>query len=153
MQDKQKYEEALKTVKKFEKRQANLKMLNKELGFLLDKEFTQFKFNMNKKRGTLRFAGVLNNGELVMTESSTKKLDVFEPVIGKLICVHKALDKDFSFLEGHIERKYSDLDIDLISDGEVRVTKNPLHNHKYKPIQATSFIAADLVIKADRIVK
>lgn len=108
------YKNALEKVKKYEERQKELKGLNKKLGKLLT-QFDDFKFIVNDNRnqdrydsdsnGNVVFSGIKYSGKLELTQAICKSDNEFEAVIGKLICVHKALGEDFKYLEKYIETK------------------------------------------------
>lgn len=94
--NKNSYESALKTVKAFEKRQADLNKLDRDLGHKL-KQFSQFKFKVNKRDNEIIFTGVMKNGnKLVLGQSKCKLSDKFEPSIGKMLAVQKSLHEDVS---------------------------------------------------------
>lgn len=103
---KERYEEALEVVKKYEKRQADLSKLNKDLGFHLQR-FDNVKFEINRGKKEVTFAGVTKDGNLKLTKSKARSGDKFEETIGKLICVLRALSQDTSHLEKYIEQDYS----------------------------------------------
>lgn len=94
--NKNSYESALKTVKAFEKRQADLNKLDRDLGHKL-KQFSQFKFKVDKKNTEVIFSGVLKNGnKLVLGKSKCKMSDRFEVGIGKMLAVQNSLHEDKS---------------------------------------------------------
>lgn len=119
---KQQYEEAMKTVNKYEKRQADLDKLNKDLGECL-KNFADFKFDVDDENEVITFTGtqdcendVMPNTifkyrfaqphvELKLTKAKTHPKDKFEPMIGKLICVKKALGESYKYIERYVEEE------------------------------------------------
>lgn len=102
--NKEQYESALKAVEKYEKRQKELTELNKELGYCLSAYFKEFKFDVNKKKGEVIFAGVGKDNRLKLSKAICSDGDAFEEVIGKLIAVKRALDEDVECLEKYIEK-------------------------------------------------
>lgn len=137
---KQEYEIAIEKVKQYEKRQKELKMLNKRLGEHLE-IFTDFKFIVDRDSGTVFFAGNLFTGSLEESSikisddgvvfknpgtnlvSSTSKAmpnNVFEEIIGKLICVLKAKGMDYKWIYNYIEEKenfYGSISANSIKNG------------------------------------
>jgi len=98
------YEQALETVKQFEQRQKDLEWIEKELSKGLQ-QFEQIKFQVNKGRKEVVFAGVRGDGQLKLTKSKCTDSDVFEESIGKLIAVKRALGEDTKKVEELIESK------------------------------------------------
>ncbi len=91
---KESYEAALETIKRYEKRQKELKRLEKELSYKLQ-GFTHIKFSVNKKEKTVFFSGMQKEtNKLLIGTSKCAGDDIFEQVIGKLIAVKKALKED-----------------------------------------------------------
>jgi hypothetical protein len=91
---KQSYEQALETVKAYEKRQAQLQSLKETLSIKL-KAFENVSFKVDKKKGEVLFAGYLKEqSKTKIGKSVCAKEDKFEEVIGKLIAVKKALGED-----------------------------------------------------------
>jgi hypothetical protein len=103
------YQTAQETIKKFEKREAEIKHLNNILSSLL-KGFQLTQFKVNKKAKEVIFSGVVND-KLVIGQSKCEEKDVFEAVIGKVIAVKRALKQDTKgiekFVESLPETKYS----------------------------------------------
>lgn len=108
---KTRYEEALDIVKRYEKRQADLTKLNKDLGFHLQ-QFNSIKFDVDESKKEITFAGTTKDGKLKLTKSVARLGDKFEVVIGKLICVLKALDQDVKFIDRYIEKDSLNITID-----------------------------------------
>ncbi|MBM7598259.1 hypothetical protein JOC34_000616 [Virgibacillus halotolerans] len=52
----------------------------------------------------MTFTGVTKAGKLKLTKSIARSGDKFEPVIGKLICVKKALNEDVEYIDKFVER-------------------------------------------------
>jgi len=135
---KQEYKEAIEKVKQYEKRQKELKMLNKRLGEHLE-SFTDFKFIVDRDSGTVFFAGNLFTGSsggieigddkvffkypgtnLVSSTSKAMPNNVFEEIIGKLICVLKAKGMDYKRIYNYIEEKenfYGSISANSIKNG------------------------------------
>ncbi|PAV30294.1 hypothetical protein CIL05_07440 [Virgibacillus profundi] len=125
---KEKYEEAWEIVQRYEDRQKDLAKLNKDLGFCL-KQFVQFKFDVNEGKGEVTFSGLTKSGELKLTKSAVRHGDKFEDVIGKLICVKRAIGEDVEYLERYIEGELiiGVLHTDIVNGLALR---NPLGNGK-----------------------
>lgn len=101
---KRQYEEALDIVAKYEKRQKELKSLNNDLGFHL-RQFNSFKFDVNKGKREVTFAGTTKNGQIKLSKAVAHHDDKFDITIGKLVAVLKALKQDVSFIDKYIERE------------------------------------------------
>jgi uncharacterized protein YjfI (DUF2170 family) len=101
------YEEALKVVEQYEKRQKELHYLENELAFKL-KQFSDVKIKIDKKSGEVLFAGVqIVTGKLLLGRSKCNSNDKFETVIGKLIAVKNALHEDIAEIVEKVEPKSS----------------------------------------------
>jgi len=98
------YEQALETVKQFEQRQKDLEWIEKELSKGLQ-QFEQIKFQVNKCRKEVVFAGIRGDCQLKLTKSKCADSDVFEESIGKLIAVKRALDESTKKVEELVENK------------------------------------------------
>lgn len=108
---KQAYDSALETVKRYEERQYKLKHLEKDLSYKLSK-FIESKFKINKKTGEVLFSGVNDStGEIGIGKAICGSSDQFEPVIGKLIAVKKALNENVDEVVALVEPKYDGLTI------------------------------------------
>lgn len=104
--NKQEYEKALETIKKYEKRQKELNYLTNELMYYL-KQFSQVKFKVDKKNKEVLFSGILTmDNRMVMSKSKCVVGDKFEPVIGKLLAIKKALNEDVSDILKLVEQEY-----------------------------------------------
>ncbi|MFS0643847.1 hypothetical protein [Siminovitchia sp. 179-K 8D1 HS] len=91
---KEQYKTALETVRKYEKRQRQLNALGEELSKKLQK-FDQIKFDINKDVKEIIFTGLhKTKGKLMIGKSVCQRGDKYEPVIGKLIAVKKALNEN-----------------------------------------------------------
>ncbi|MBX0320231.1 hypothetical protein [Shouchella clausii] len=104
---KESYLAALETIKKYEKRQNDLKRLASDLSYQLS-QFDSFKFKINKKQKEILFTGVLPDGEIVIGQSKLQQGDAWNETIGKLIAVLKALklkDKVEEVME-YVESKF-----------------------------------------------
>ncbi len=98
------YEQALETIKQFEQRQKDLEWIEKELSKGLQ-QFEQIKFQVNKNRKEVVFAGVRGDGQLKLTKAKCSHGDKFEESIGKLIAVKRALGEDTKKVEELVESK------------------------------------------------
>lgn len=100
---KEQYENALETVKKYEKRQDQLRFVKEELSRQVQK-FTDVKFKVNKNKGEVIFTGVID-GELKLETSKCSEGDVFVEDIGKLIAVLKSTNQDIGDIVKLVEQK------------------------------------------------
>lgn len=100
---KEQYENALETVKKYEKRQDQLRFVKEELSRQVQK-FTDVKFKVNKNKGEVIFTGVID-GELKLATSKCSGRDVFVEDIGKLIAVLKSTNQDINDIVKLVEQK------------------------------------------------
>jgi len=98
------YEQALETVKKYEQRQKDLEWIDKELSKGLQ-QFEQIKFQVNKNRKEVVFAGIRGDGQLKLTKAKCSHRDKFEKSIGKLIAVKRALGEDTKKVEELVENE------------------------------------------------
>ncbi|GIN22501.1 hypothetical protein J1TS3_36350 [Siminovitchia fordii] len=102
---KEQYENALETVRKYEKRQRQLKALGEELSKKLQ-EFDQIKFDINKDSKEIIFSGLHKaKGKLMIGKSVCHHGDKYEPVIGKLIAVKNALNESVEDVVKLVENK------------------------------------------------
>lgn len=102
---KQAYEAALKTVKKYEDRQLQLARLGNDLSYKLS-NFEEVKFKINKKTGEVIFSGLHKvSKQILIGKTICDSKDEFEPVIGKLIAVKKALGESVEELVNLVEPK------------------------------------------------
>lgn len=86
------YLEAKKTVEEYEKRQKQLESLERKLSYRL-KQFDKINFKIDKKSKEIIFAGV-KDGKVLIGKSKCGLVDKYEPVIGKLIAVMKAMNEE-----------------------------------------------------------
>lgn len=100
---KEQYENALETVKKYEKRQDELRFVKEELSRQVQK-FTDVKFKVNKNKGEVIFTGVIDR-ELKLAISKCSDGDVFVEDIGKLIAVLKSTNQDINDIVKLVEQK------------------------------------------------
>lgn len=101
---KEEYELAMETIEKYEKRQSDLKYLNKLLGEAIQ-QFQTTKFEVNKAAKKVEFIGLTKDGKLKHTVSQARGTDIFEEVIGKLVAIYRAAGQDVEFLEEYIEQE------------------------------------------------
>jgi hypothetical protein len=100
---KEQYDKALKTIKDYENRQADLIYLEKELSLKLA-QFDQIKFEINKKTKEVLFSGLDKaSGKLVVGKSKCSPEDEFVQVIGKLIAVKTSLKESVENVVKHVE--------------------------------------------------
>lgn len=99
------YKEALETVKAYEKRQNELKKLNRVLGNTLKHYFATFKFDIDKERKIVVFAGIAYDGKLKLSKAICNPSDKFEVVIGKLVAVQKSVGENIDWIEKFIEKE------------------------------------------------
>lgn len=99
---KKEYEDSLKTVKAYEKRQEELSKLNKDLGQCINHYFSKIDFKINGE--TTYFAGATYSGDLKTGISKCNVNDKFESVIGKLIAIKKSVNEDTEYIYKYIEK-------------------------------------------------
>src|SRR5690606_3197336 len=66
-------------------------------------KFSQVKFDVNREKKEVTFTGLTKDGELKLSKSIARRGDEFEEVIGKLICVRKALGEDIRYIDKYVE--------------------------------------------------
>lgn len=104
---KQEYTQAKETIKLYEKRQADMLNVHKQLSESLQL-FTSFDFKVNKQRREIIFSGVfLGDTTVRLSVTRCSYGDKWNESIGKLIAVKKVLGEDISSVVDLVESEYT----------------------------------------------
>lgn len=102
----QDYHNALSKVKEYEKQQS-LNKLNERLKTVLRNNFRNYVFKEDCHREIIIFTGVTlpPSGDLRLSKAVCGARDEYEPIIGKLVCVYKALGRNVEMQMSNIDVK------------------------------------------------